>query len=162
MRRSERGPYGLLRTDGHTDALREIMSELLKMEGPRKAIAGMMSGLDIRYPLGEGHPLLGRRVPDLDLIAASGPMRIYSLLQEARPVLLNLGEPGSLALAPWGERVKLCEARYSGPWKLPVLGPVPAPRAVLIRPDGYAAWVGDGSRAGLDEALTDWCGPAAG
>lgn len=156
--RDTRAQVALLRTDGHTDALREIMSDLLKMEGPRKAIAGMMSGLDVHYDLGQGHPLLGRRMPDLEVAAAGGPLRIYSLLHEARPVLLDLGEAGALDIAPWADRVRLCEARYAGPWELPVLGSVPAPRAVLIRPDGYAAWVGNGSPAGLAEALAAWFG----
>jgi 3-(3-hydroxy-phenyl)propionate hydroxylase len=122
----------------------------------------MMSGLDIHYDLGAGHPLLGRRMPDLDLITAEGPRRVFDLLHEARPVLLNLGTPGSLDIAPWADRVKLIDATYDAAWELPVIGPVTAPRAVLIRPDGYVAWVGGEDQQGLTEALRLWFGPAAG
>src|SRR4029077_18891293 len=122
-------------------ALRDIISELLGMDEPRKRIAGMMSGLDIHYDLGEGHPLLGRRMPDLDLVTAQGPVRVFMLLHRARPVLINLGEPGGLDITPWAERVQLIDAEYAGVWELPVVGAVSAPLAVLIRPDGYVAWV---------------------
>jgi 2-polyprenyl-6-methoxyphenol hydroxylase-like FAD-dependent oxidoreductase len=150
----------LLRTDDRTDALREWTSELLTLEEPRVRVAGTMSGLDIRYDLGEGHPLLGRRMPDLDLATADGPLRLFTLLHDARPVLLNLGEPGGLEIDPWADRVQLVDATYDGPWELPVLGPVTAPTAVLIRPDGYVAWVGDKTQPGLADALTTWFGPA--
>ena len=118
--------------------------------------------LDVRYDLGEGHPLLGRRMPDLDLVTADGPLRMFTLLHDARPVLLNLGEPGGFDIAPWAGRVQLIEAEYVGAWELPVLGTVTAPTAVLIRPDGYVAWVGDRTTLGLSEALTKWFGPARG
>jgi 2-polyprenyl-6-methoxyphenol hydroxylase-like FAD-dependent oxidoreductase len=147
------------RGDDRTNALRETMSELLKMDEPRKRYAGMMSGLDIRYDLGTGHPLLGRRMPDLDVVTANGPRRVFTLLHAARPVLLNLGEPGALDIAPWADRVQLVDARYAGVWALPVLGAVAAPTAVLIRPDGHVAWVGDGTDQGLRDALTTWFGP---
>jgi 3-(3-hydroxy-phenyl)propionate hydroxylase len=149
----------LLRTDDHTNALREIMSELLAMDEPRKRVAAMMSGLDIHYDLGEGHPLLGRRMPDLDLVTANGQLRAFSLLHAARPVLINLGDPGGFDITPWADRVRSIDAEYAGVWELPALGTVPAPTAVLIRPDGYVAWVGETSRLGLAEALTTWFGP---
>src|SRR5262249_45621455 len=104
------------------DALRDIMTGLLALDEPRKQIAGMVTGLDIHYDLGDGHPLLGRRMPDLDLITADGPVRVYSLLHGARPVLLNLGEPGGSGLTPWADRVQLVSAAYDGAWELPVLG----------------------------------------
>ena len=140
-------------------ALREMMSELLQMDEPRKQYVAMMSGLDIHYDLGEGHPLLGRRMPDLDLVTADGPLRVFTLLHDARPVLLNLGEPGGFDITPWADRVQLIDAKYAGPWELPVLGVVTAPAAVLIRPDGYVAWVGDLTQLGLADALTTWFGP---
>jgi len=149
----------LTRQDDRTDALRDTMSGLLSMDQPRKRIAAMMSGLDIHYDLGAGHPLLGRRMPDLDLATADGPQRVFTLLHDARPVLLNLGEPGSLDITPWADRVRLTDAAYAGPWELPVLGVVTAPAAVLIRPDGHVAWAGDHPQPGLPDALTTWFGP---
>jgi len=146
-------------TDEHIKALRDTMSELLSMDEPRKRFAAMMSGLDIHYDLGEKHPLLGRRMPDLDLVTADGPLRVFALLHDARPVLLNLGEPGCVDIAPWSHRVKLVDAKYVGEWHLPTLGAVAAPPAVVIRPDGYVAWVGDQAQVGLADALTTWFGP---
>ena len=121
----------------------------------------MMSGLDIRYALGEGHPLLGRRMPDLDLVTATGPLRVFALLHRARPVFLNLGAPGGFDITAWADRIQLMDAKYAGAWELPALGAVTAPTAVLIRPDGYVAWVGDQSQLGLIDALSTWFGPAA-
>jgi 3-(3-hydroxy-phenyl)propionate hydroxylase len=159
--RNTMAQVALLRTDDQTNALREITSELLSMDEPRKRIAGMMSGLDIHYDLGEGHPLLGRRMPDLDLVTASGPLRVFTLLHDARPVLLNLGEPGGFDSMPWADRVQVIDATYAGMWELPVLGAVTAPTAVVIRSDGYVAWVGEGDQThlGLDDALATWFGP---
>ena len=146
-------------TDDRTKALRDTMSELLSMAEPRKRFAAMMSGLDIHYDLGEGHPLLGRRMPDLDLVTAHGPLRVFTLLHDARPVLLNLGEPDCIDVAPWADRVSSVDAKYVGGWDLPVIGAIAAPVAVLIRPDGYVAWVGDHAQLGLPDALTSWFGP---
>jgi hypothetical protein len=137
----------------------EVVSELADIDAVRRRLAGRASGLDVHYDLGEGHPLLGRRMPDLDLVTADGPLRVFALLHEARPLLLNLGEPGGLDIAPWADRVQLIDASYDGRWELPVLGVVDAPAAVLVRPDGYVAWVGDGTDAGLTDALATWFGP---
>jgi hypothetical protein len=150
----------LNRGDERTKALRETMSELMKMDEPRKRYAAMMSGLDIRYDLGAGHPLLGRRMPDLDVVTADGPRRVFTLLHDARPLLLDLGER-DFDIAPWADRVRLIQTRYAGAWELPVLGAVAAPAAVLIRPDGHVAWVGDSSDQRLRDALTTWFGPPA-
>ncbi|HEX5904025.1 MAG TPA: FAD-dependent monooxygenase [Actinomycetota bacterium] len=151
----------LRRTDDRTKALGEYVSQLLGMDEPRRALAAEMSGLGVRYDLGEGHPLLGRRMPDLDLITTDGQLRVYTLLHDAHPVLLSLGEPGRFDIAPWADRVRLVDAAYDGPWELPAIGKVPAPDAVVIRPDGYVAWVGDGTNEGLADALTTWFGPPA-
>jgi 2-polyprenyl-6-methoxyphenol hydroxylase-like FAD-dependent oxidoreductase len=149
----------LQRQDERTKALAEMVSELAAMDEPRKRLAGIVSGLDIHYDLGEGHPLLGRRMPDLDLVTADGPLRVFELLHDAKPVLLNLGEPAGFDITPWADRVQLIDASYKGEWELPVLGAVTAPTAVLIRPDGYVAWVGDGTDTGLGDALSTWFGP---
>lgn len=171
---AERHPVGALvlrntmaqtaldRDDDRIGALREMMSELLRMPELRKRYAAMMSGLGIHYDLGEGHPLLGRRMPDLDLITANGPLRVFTLLHDARPLLLNLGKLGTFDITLRADRVKLIEAEYIGAWELPAIGAVTAPSAVLIRPDGYVAWVGERSERGLTDALTTWFGtPAA-
>jgi flavin-dependent dehydrogenase len=160
--RNTMAQMALRRNDDRTKALGDTVGELLAMDEPRKHLAAEMSGLGLRYDLGEGHPLLGRRMPDLDLVAADGPVRVFSLLHDARPVLINLGEPGSIDIAPWVERVHSVDARYDGTWELPAIGPVAAPNAVLIRPDGYVAWVGDaGAEPGLVDALIAWFGPPA-
>jgi 2-polyprenyl-6-methoxyphenol hydroxylase-like FAD-dependent oxidoreductase len=157
--RTTMAQVALMRVDDRIEALRDTVSELLGMDEPRRRFAAMMSGLDIHYDLGEGHPLLGRRMPDLDLVTADGPLRVFTLLHHARPVLLNLGEPGGVDITPWADRVQLIDAEYGGAWELPVLGAVTAPTAVLIRPDGYVAWVGDPTHLGLPDALTTWFGP---
>jgi hypothetical protein len=151
----------LHRDDDRSLAARDIVGDLLMMDVPRKRMAGMMSGLDIRYELGEGHPLLGRRMPDLDVVTGSGPRRVFSFLHKAQPVLVNLGAPRAMDIAPWSDRVQYVDATYDGKWELPVQGTVAAPKAVLIRPDGYVAWVADGTEQGLTEALAAWFGAPA-
>jgi 3-(3-hydroxy-phenyl)propionate hydroxylase len=150
----------LATADDRHQALRDAMTDLLSMDEPRRRIAGMLSALDIHYDLGEGDPLLGRRMPDLDLQTADGPTRVFTLLHGARPVLLNLGAPGGFDLAPWADRVRLVDARYDGAWELPVVGEVAAPPAVLIRPDGHVAWAGDLTDPELPRALGTWFGAA--
>ncbi|HZF68055.1 MAG TPA: FAD-dependent monooxygenase [Gemmatirosa sp.] len=157
--RTTMAAVALRRPDERTTALRETVAELLGLDEPRRRLAAMLAGLDVRYDLGEGHPLLGRRMPDLDLTTASGPLRVYTLLHGARPVLLDFGEPGGFDVTPWGHRVRALAARYVGAWELPVVGAVTAPTAVLIRPDGHVAWVGEGTPRGLADALTTWFGP---
>jgi len=150
----------LSRTDDRHQALRDAMTELLSMDEPRRRIAGMISGLNLRYDLGEGHPLLGRRMPDLDLHAADGPMRVFTLLNDARAVLLNLDEPGGFDTSPWVDRVRFVDARHDGVWELPILGETDTPPAVLIRPDGHVAWAGALTDPQLPQALAYWFGPA--
>jgi len=144
------------RSDDRVDALRDTLSGLLSLDEPRRRLAGELSGLDIRYDLGPGHPLVGRRMPDLDLETASGPIRAYTLLHPARPVLLSLGGPSPTH--QHDRRVQFAEARYAGRWLLPVLGEVSAPAAVLVRPDGYVDWAGDLADPALTAALTRWFG----
>jgi 2-polyprenyl-6-methoxyphenol hydroxylase-like FAD-dependent oxidoreductase len=148
------------RADPRIGALADTVAGLLDIDEARKRIAGLISGLDVRYDLGEGHPLLGRRMPDLDVVTANGPRRVFSLLHDARGVLLNLGAPGTTNAGPWADRVHWVDATYDGGWQLPVIGAVAAPSAVLIRPDGYVAWTGDGTGQGLENALATWFGPS--
>jgi len=151
----------LQRHDERTKALVDVVSDLATLDEPRKRLAVLISGLDIQYDLGEGHPLLGRRMPDLDLTTADGPLQVFELLHDARPLLLNLAQPGDFDIAAWADRVQLIDARYKEEWELPVLGVVNAPTAVLVRPDGYVTWVGDGTKVGLTDALATWFGPPA-
>jgi 3-(3-hydroxy-phenyl)propionate hydroxylase len=160
--RNTMAEVALRRPDARTKALQDTVSELLSMDEPRRRLAAEMSGLDIHYQFAEGHPLLGRRMPDLDLVTANGTVRVFTLLHHGRPVLLNFGEPGCLDITPWKDRVQLVDATYAGAWELPAIGAVHAPVAVLVRPDGYVAWVGDQAQLGLTDALTTWFGqPAA-
>ena len=148
----------LQRSDPWLDAVRDTFADLLTLDQARVQLGGLISGLDVHYDLGEGHPLLGRRMPDVDLVTSAGPLRTYSLLHGARPVLINLGAPGSVELGPWAERVRLVDATSAEAWELPVVGAVRPPTAVLVRPDGYVGWVGEGSTDGLHDALRTWCG----
>lgn len=151
----------LRRGDDGLKAARDVVSELLAMDEPRKRFGAMMSGLDIRYDLGDGHPLLGRRMPDLDVTAEGRPLKLFTLLHGARGVLLSFGRPGGIDITRWSDRVRSIAADYDGPWELPAIGQVAAPGAVLVRPDGHVAWIGDESQHGLENALTKWFGAAA-
>jgi len=148
----------LTRAEARIDALRDTIAGLLGVEEARTRLAAELSGLDIRYDLGEGHPLLGRRMPDLDVVTGSGTVRVFALLHDARPVLLDLGANHGVDTAPWADRVKQVDGRYDDVWELPALGEVAGPTAVLIRPDGHVAWVGEGTGEGLADALARWFG----
>lgn len=147
------------RPDERTQAVRDVVGELVQMEEPRKHLAATLSGLGIRYDFGDGHPLRGRRMPDLDIDTANGVVRVYSLLHTGRPLLLNFTAL-DVDVAPWLDRVQWVDAKYDGAWELPAIGVVSAPTAVLIRPDGYVCWVGEGTQLGLIDSLTAWFGDA--
>lgn len=150
----------LLREDERVGALRDTLTELLRMDEPRKSVAGIISGLDIHYDLGGEHPLVGRRVPDLDVETTAGITTVFGLLHRARPVLLNL-VAATADITPWATRVQLVQATCGASWEVPVVGDVSAPDAVLVRPDGYVAWVGEPDDPGLATALTTWFGTPA-
>src|SRR5690606_34968156 len=148
------------KADPRQEALRDLIDEVLRVDDAGAPIAALISGLDVAYDLGEGHPLLGRRMPDLDIIAEEKPVRVFGLMHRARPLLLQFdGPPLDSGNIP--DCVDLVRMRYDGVWELPLLGEVDAPSAVLVRPDGHVAWVGEGSTDGLDHALAKWCGTAA-
>ncbi len=147
------------RVDPRSEALRDTVAEVTVMEEPRKHLGALQSGLDVHYDLGDGHPLLGRRMPDLDLENADGPTRVFEQMHDPRPLYLDLDESGAFDIGPWADRVRSIDATTEGPWILPVIGEVPTPTAVLVRPDGHVAWVGQGSSDGLADALTTWFGP---
>jgi 3-(3-hydroxy-phenyl)propionate hydroxylase len=151
----------LERSDDRIGALREMLCELMGRGELRKQYFGMMSGLDIKYDVGNGHPLVGYRMPDLELTSVNGPLRVFALLHNARPVFLNLGKPGAFDITQWLDRVQSIDAKYGGTWEFPVIGQVPGPDSVLIRPDGYVAWAGDKTHLGLTDALRTWFGPPA-
>ncbi|WP_166973481.1 FAD-dependent monooxygenase [Brevibacterium atlanticum] len=173
---SERHPVGaqvihldlavmaLMRLDDRSVALNDVVTGWLRMDGPRRSLAGTLSGLDTRYgaqadiAAADVHPLVGRRIPNLDLHTSKGILRTYTLLHGGRPVLLNLGAPRDIDITDWGDRVDRVDARYYGGWDLPMVGEVSEPTAVLIRPDGYVAWVGDSGSEGLNEAIRFWFG----
>ncbi len=151
--------------DDRTNALRDTFAELLQVEEARMRMAAVKSGLDVRYDFSHAvedgsHPLVGRRMPDLDLVTSEGPARLFEFLHEARPVLLNLVD-GSMDVAPSPDRVVRVKAKCQGRWELPAFGSVTPPAAVLIRPDGHVAWVGDGTQKGLGRALDTWFGRLA-
>ena len=156
--RNTMAQVALMRPDDRIEALRDTVTELLSMDEPRKRFAAMMSGLDIHYDLGEGHPLLGRRMPDLDLVTADGPLRVFTLLHDARPVLLNLGEPGGFDITPWADRVQV-----STPNTLVVgASGTRGGHCSHRRVDSARRICGLGGRpnpAGAPDALTTWFGP---
>jgi hypothetical protein len=159
----------LSRPDERHQALKAAMAELLAMDEPRKRVAAMLSGLDIHYHFGDfgasdvdqtstRHPLVGRRMPDLEVQTEDGPTRVFTLLHAVRPVLLNLAERNDVDFASSSHRVRVVDATYAGVWELPVLGEVEPPPAVLIRPDGYVVWTGRLTDDALRQALATWFG----
>jgi 3-(3-hydroxy-phenyl)propionate hydroxylase len=156
--RNTMAQVALRRTDARTKALGDAVAEILRMDEPRKQRAAEMCGLDVSYDLGGSHPLVGRRVPDLKLITTDGPAQLYTLLHGARPLLLNLGPADAFNLSRGAHRVKRVDATFADRWVLPVVGAVAAPAAVLIRPDGHAAWVADAGQPPIDGALSQWFG----
>ncbi|QGU03476.1 FAD-dependent monooxygenase [Corynebacterium comes] len=149
----------LQRGDPRTAALNDILGDLLLTAPARTQIGALIHGLDVAYDLGGGHPLLGRRMPDLDIVTSAGSTRVYALLYEARPVLIDFAGPRRIDASSWADRVRAVDAEFRGVWELPVLGEVAPPTAVLVRPDGHVAWVEDGAEEPLGDALRNWFGP---
>ena len=148
----------MARPDARSRALRDAVAELVVLDEPRRRVVARQTGLDITYALGDGHPLVGRRVPDVDLDTSDGPTRVFALLHAARPLLLVLDGSGPPDPIPPSGRVRVVEATCNGSWELPAVGEVGAPAAVLVRPDGHVAWAGDPHDPGLVEAARRWFG----
>jgi 3-(3-hydroxy-phenyl)propionate hydroxylase len=143
------------RTDERSKALHEMLAEIFVLDEPRRRIVAEFSGLGVHYDLGGTHPLVGRRMPDLDITTADGPKRVFDFLHHARAVFINFAAADEYDIAGWADRVQRVDAIYEGVWELPAIGTVDAPAAVLVRPDGYVAWAGG---AGLQDALNTWFG----
>lgn len=158
-----RAQTALSRSGPHTDALRDIMSNLIDTDQVRHRLGLMITALDIRYDTKADHPLAGRRVPDADLTTKGGDTRVHTLLRSGRPVLLILGGNDVPAIPQWHDRVDIVTAESrTDRWTIPGIGDIPAPAAALLRPDGYIAWAADEpTTAGLTEALTTWVGAPA-
>ncbi|WP_431953890.1 FAD-dependent monooxygenase [Nocardia lijiangensis] len=160
----------LIKPGRQNDALRDVIADILTVPEVCLRLSGILSGLDLRYPLGDTHPLLGRRMPNLALSIDRGVTDVFTVLQQARPILIDLGAAVSAdILAPWADRVNRVDARLESAqpgdrWHLPVFGDVPAVDAMLVRPDGYVAWVNPANRPidheTLTTALTQWLGAA--
>ncbi|MGD3110238.1 FAD-dependent monooxygenase [Streptomyces sp. YGL11-2] len=152
---------GMLYIGGEeADPLRALFAELIAYDDVKRHLAGVVSGLDVRYDMGEGsHPLLGRRLPPRRLATAAGPTSTTALLHTAQGVLLDLtDDPGTRAAAAgWKDRV----LTVTGTPAEPVMGDaLVGTAAVLVRPDGHVAWTGTDA-GGLTEALHRWFGPPA-
>ncbi|MET9410865.1 FAD-dependent monooxygenase [Streptomyces sp. NPDC002935] len=140
------------------DPMRSVFAELLAYEDVQKLLVGMVTGLDITYDAaGGGHPMLGRRLPDLQLTGGpSDGVSAYGLLHGGRGFLLDLRGDDRLnaAAAPWTDRIDvvLAPARPEGE--------LADAEALLVRPDGYIAWIGSGGSgtAGLTGALSRFFG----
>jgi len=160
--RTTMAAVALATPDDRHQALRETMAELVGLDETRRYLAAVLTGLEVHYDLGGDHPVVGRRMPDLDLRTSTGATRVFDLLHDARPILLHLGDGDDAArvdVAAW-PRVRTVDAIGDGAWDLPVVGTVPAPAAVLVRPDGHVAWAGELADPALPRALTTWFGPA--
>jgi hypothetical protein len=129
----------------------EVPEELREVRVVALDLAGMIAGSQYRGAFEQ-------RLKGLldEVVVSIAPVTLGA----GRPLLINLAEPGRLEPGGWSDRVNLVETSYDGDWELPVIGPVQAPHAVLVRPDGYVAWVDvAGSEAGLEAALSTWFGP---
>ncbi|MFI6985419.1 FAD-dependent monooxygenase [Embleya sp. NPDC050154] len=162
-----RAQEALARPGAQMDALRDVFGSLMVFDDVNRYLRGMLTALDIRYRVGGNHPLEGRRVPDADLKTPDGATRVYKLLHAARPVLLDLRGSAEVAATAksWADRVDLVEARSEDDhWPVPIVGEIPAPAALLIRPDGHVAWAADTAgtpdTSALRTALATWFGPA--
>ena len=133
----------------------DVFVELVAYPQVQRHLVGMVTGLDIRYDVGPGgHPLLGRRLPKHDLLVGERKTTTYDLLGTGRAVLLDLDDDAELRgiAAAWSDRVDTVTASRHDP--------TAPPASLLVRPDGYVAWVraDDAGPDGLRAALARWFG----
>ncbi|MFE3192419.1 FAD-dependent monooxygenase [Nocardia sp. NPDC059240] len=144
----------LVSPDPEITALRTLFGELMHLPAVTSHIANLLAGSDIRYNVGDNHPLSGHFFPDSEVETESGPTRIAELLHPARPLLLTFDAAADLATiaADWTDRVTVTRAT----------SPQPPAAALLIRPDGYIAWATDdftpSDHTPLRAALHRWFG----
>lgn len=139
--------------------LRDVFAELVGHEQVQRHLVGMVTGLDIRYDVGPGDdPLLGSRLPDHELLIGEQKTSTYELLHQGRGVLLDLDDDPELRRvgSGWADRVDTVTATRHDPGS--------PPASLLVRPDGYVAWIctGGSGAAGLTDTLTRWFGTPRG
>lgn len=140
---------GVLMGPGDPDvgALRDLLTDLLRLPAANHAVTGMISGLDVRYALaGKPHPLLGARMPDLDLDTTTGPVRLSALQHDGRGILLDRTGRLAATARPWSTRIRYVAAQVAEP----------DADALLIRPDGHVCWTAADDDP--TDALTYWFG----
>jgi bifunctional hydroxylase/dehydrase len=152
---------GLLFLSGaEVQPLRDVLTELIQYEVVSRHLAAMVSGLEIRYDVGDGrHQLLGRRLPNVELVGEDFKTGSSELLRGGRGVLLDLEDNAVLRrrATGWADRVDVVTAELHGHGQD---GPLAGTAAVLVRPDGYVAWAAPGSHDDLPTCLERWFGPS--
>ncbi|MGW0121044.1 FAD-dependent monooxygenase [Streptomyces sp. NPDC003327] len=141
------------------DPMRAVFAELLAYEDVRKHLVGLVTGFDITYDAGAGeHPLLGRRLADFAFTGEDGETTAYRALHTGRPVVFDLAGDSAVAeaAAGWADRVDVVTAKARPE------GPLAEVDAVLVRPDGYTAWIATDGAEGLQDALNRWFGAPSG
>ncbi|MFD6435286.1 FAD-dependent monooxygenase [Streptomyces venezuelae] len=170
LARNARAAIELRLTGQEMAPLREVLAGVLTHKDAAAHLAGVLSGLGIRYDLGPGeHPLLGRRMPPAQEVTRADGTRtsVAQLLHAARGVLITTdgadgagGKAAQLA-QDWSDRIDI----VTGTWTTDTADTAGAgdaagafPQAVLIRPDGYVAWTAPGTDSDLTDVLTRWFG----
>jgi hypothetical protein len=142
-------------------ALREIVTDLARLPDANRYLAGLMSGLAVRYDLGDPDPFVGSRMIDLSLATVDGVTSVSTLLRTGRGLLLDLAAP-LVAQEPVAEGVDRVVARVVDSTVGTALGEIRPVTRVLVRPDGYVAWAGAEPGDEPREAVQRWFGAGSG